>query len=320
MHTISSSSKFYDPKKLKEFFSRYILRMYVPIQNFASIGPYGDGSSFFNNLTLNYHDKLVYVKGLTPFIFKTELNKYVQKIYFHHDDREKNQIYTFRESRTFSAKLREYLMEMMGVNDFSSKLKYSFISSLDGTYRIFMQLINCKVINKQFTFEAFDTFYYDYKKINIKTIEDEYEKEDTRHYIQGLKKLYLRIIILKEIMKNNNRDDLTHFGKHFVASSLALVSVLKEFFNYNDITPLILENKKISQIFKDNKIENYNNFPSNFKSFLFSFIKVSLDDYSSIPKQYPELDIYLRSYLKPVLVDGHNVFLDYDEIDKICEN
>ena len=320
MHAISSSSKFYDPKKLKEFFSRYILRMYVPIQNFASIGPYGNYSPLFNNLNLNYLDKLRYVQGLIPFIFKTELNKYVQKIYFHHDDREKNHIYTFEESRTFSAKLREYLMDMIGVIHFNSKLKYSFISSLDNTYRIFIQLINCKVINKQFTFDAFDTFYYDYRKINIKTTEDEYEKEDTRHYIQGLKKLYLRIIILKEIMRYNNGDDLTHFGKHFVASSLAIVSVLKEFFNYNEITPLILENKKISQIFKDNKIENSNNFPSNFKSFLFNFIKLSLDDYSSITKQYPELDIYLRSYLKPVLVDGHNLFLDYDEIDKICNN
>ena len=64
-------------------------------------------------------------------------------------------------------------------------------------------------------------------------------------------------------MNSNYEDDLTHFGKHFVASSLAIVSVLKEFFNYNEITPLILENKKISQIFKDNKIENSNNFPLN---------------------------------------------------------
>jgi hypothetical protein len=275
---------------------------------------YGSG------LALNYLDKATYVRSLIPFIFKTELNKYVQKIYFHHDDKEKNQIYTFKYSKTFSAKLREYLMEMIVGNVNHGYEKYSFISSLDNTYRIFMQLINCKVINKQFTFDAFDTFYYDYKKINIKTIEDEYEKEDTGHDIQSLKKLYLRIMILKEIMNSNYEDDLTHFGKHFVASSLAIVSVLKEFFYYNEITPLILENKKISQIFKDNKIENYYNFPSNFKSFLFNFIKLSLDDYSSITKQYPELDIYLRSYLKPVLVDGHNVFLDYDEIDKICDN
>ena len=125
-------------------------------------------------------------------------------------------------------------------------------------------------------------------------------------------------IVATELNAKNyaSKSSLTHYGTHFLASTIAYIYVLKDFFELNEFSKDFFLDKKYDDIFKEHYSAWFSRY--NFRSLLIDLIKDVYKDYDYFIKTYPHLDKYIETYLKDNIIDGERVpSLSYKEIDNI---
>lgn len=327
MKAISASSKFENIEELRNFFLSKI------IHNVSFHGIIRYGNFPFSLLPQTSKDLFYISDGLTSFIFKNKYSygDYVQpNVDYYLDKRFED--YKIIETETFPSKLREYLSSIVigEINSFAEQgystynkknVKYFCLPYLDNVYPVFNMFKKCKVNRK--------TFYVGNTNNPIKKLE-EYKKIKHEQEVNFYKKnvpielkyfhqICMRVnIVATELHQKNykSKGGLTHYGIHFLASTIAYINVLKEFFEFNQISEEFFQDKKFDDIFNEHYsvwLPRYN-----FRSLLIGLIKDVNKDYDYFIQTYPHLDEYVKTYLKDHIIDGEHVpSLSYKEINDL---
>lgn len=320
---IRTNSKFNNKKLRMDFVLNYILKdPTLMIKNFSYF------ISVFSDLAETAREKEILSKFLPIFIFNTKFNEDISNNY------------SFaKELRSYLFGLISGKFYIP--NDFDdlwnedNKIKNSWLTGfndeyfyfvrpyLNCVYKFFQKIRKCKIPkNPSFTCIDYGDFaqrgeflagWFSGDEPHYKNIDDIdiYSFEYPLDEIRTLHQLYMRISILFLIdnydvyyngicLKPDERD-LTSFGKHFLASSIAITLQLQTFFEKNKITDdwlnefYDLEGEDVYYKLNNDLSDNFPRLSSLISNFIY---RVNAVDYKYLYKEYPDLKEYVEAYNK----------------------